>query len=432
MIRLLTTRQLAADIVVGITFTLASLALGTPDSLAGTWPVIISLLICVGFGAAVAVRRLFPELALGLAWFAAIVQMTAGRTPAVCDLAVFAVLYAVAAYGTRLGYWLGFASAIVGAFTITAYLMRLSGTADFSWGTITIGGALLVAALFALLLSWTVGALVRSTRRARATRAAQQRAEAEAAVEQERVRIARDMHDVVAHSLAVVIAQADGARYAAASDPDAAQRALGTISTTARVALADVRVLLTQLRHSQGDGPQPTIADLDGLYAQVRAAGLKLVVTVQDAPPPELPAALQVAVYRILQEALTNALRHGGGAAAEVLLRWTDGGVLHLAVSNATTSDAPSAGHGVLGMRERAHLVGGELRTEVSAGRFVVTADLPFALAAPVFTPTLSPVPAPGPVPVLPVPAPVAAPAVAPSAPAPSPEPADAPSASAT
>ena len=165
---------------------------------------------------------------------------------------------------------------------------------------------------------------MRTAVRARANRAAQKRAEAEAAAEQERVRIARDMHDVVAHSLAVVIAQADGARYAAASaDPAAAAEALGTISTTARAALADVRLLLTQLRHSQSAGPAAAaFADLEELYAQVRSAGVELRVDVDPAPAAEPSAAVQLAVYRILQEALTNAIRHGDGGPVSVRLAW--------------------------------------------------------------------------------------------------------------
>ena len=119
--------------------------------------------------------------------------------------------------------------------------------------------------------------------RARENRHAQQLAEAETAAEAQRTRVARDMHDVVAHSLAVVIAQADGARYAAASDPQAAAEALATISTTARAALSDVRMLLTQLRHTQADGPQPTLADLEQIYAHVRAAGVDLSVDVKGA-----------------------------------------------------------------------------------------------------------------------------------------------------
>ena len=229
-------------------------------------------------------------------------------------------------------FWLGFASAIVGAGVITVYVFGGSlALGGMSLSSITTALAVLVAALFALLLSWTVGALVRTSLRARENRAAKERAEADAVAEQERVRIARDMHDVVAHSLAVVIAQADGARYALAaggsagspreSDP-AASAALETISSTARAALADVRLLLTQLRHSQGDGPQPTLADLEALYAHVRAAGVQLRVDVDPAPPGTPPASVQLAVYRILQEALTNALRHGDGAPVSVRLRW--------------------------------------------------------------------------------------------------------------
>ena len=125
-----------------------------------------------------------------------------------------------------------------------------------------------------MLLAWTVGALVRTSLRARRTQRERERAERERIEEQERGRIARDMHDVVGHSLAVIIAQADGARYAADADPQAGKDALATISTTARSALADVRLLLAQLRHSEGMAPQPMLNDLESLYSQVRAAGL--------------------------------------------------------------------------------------------------------------------------------------------------------------
>src|SRR6478735_6685663 len=205
----------------------------------------------------VVVAGLFAAIAapLGLAWLGAFVQMSFGRNPGFSDLAIFAVLYVTAAYGSRLVFWLGFSSAIVGAGVITLYLFAGPVTmAPLQWSTITTAAAVLIAATFALLLAWTVGALVRTALRARENRDTQRRAEAETVAEQERVRIARDMHDVVAHSLAVVIAQADGARYAAAADPAVAPAALGTISSTARSALADVRLLLSQLRHSEGDG----------------------------------------------------------------------------------------------------------------------------------------------------------------------------------
>ncbi|MGC4015818.1 MAG: histidine kinase [Luteolibacter sp.] len=189
-------------------------------------------------------------------------------------------------------------------------------------------------------------------------------------MEVERVRIARDMHDVVAHSLAVVVAQADGARYAASTDPDAASRALETIGSTARSALADVRLLLIQLRHSESEGPQPQLTDLEALYTQVRAAGVNLRVAVEPLPVTTPPAAVQLAVYRILQEALTNALRHGDGGTVRV--ETSTGSPTGSTSSSATPpplsamtvplyrrggSQAPQpsrrteSGHGLLGMR---------------------------------------------------------------------------------
>jgi len=378
MFRPLLPHQIVVDVVLAGLFAAVAapieLALGrSQDSNA-----LGAALVTVIFAGALAVRRLSPALSLGLAWLAAIVQMSFGRPPGFSDVAIFAVLYVTAAYGSRLVFWLGFSSAIVGAGVITLYLFRGPViAAGFDWSTITTAAAVLIAATFALLLAWTVGALVRTALRARENRDAQRRAEAETVAEQERVRIARDMHDVVAHSLAVVIAQADGARYAAASDPSLAPAALETISSTARSALADVRLLLSQLRHSQGDGPQPTLGDLEELYAQVRAAGVDLRVDVDPAPLGDPPAAVQLAVYRILQEALTNALRHGDGGVVGVRLGWL-GDRVEVSVRNAAKTDAaPGAGHGLIGMRERAQLAGGSLTAELSQGTFVVRAQLP-------------------------------------------------------
>lgn len=372
-----------------------------------------SLLIALIFSIALAVRRWSPPLALGLAWVGAILQMALGRAPTASDVAIFGVLYVTAAYGTRTVYWAGFASALTGALVITGYLFVGPAFAGggLSLRTLPLAFAVLVAAAFALLLAWTIGALVRTALRASANREAQERAETEALVEQERVRIARDMHDVVAHSLAVVIAQADGARYAAASDPAIATDALGTISATARSALADVRLLLGQLRHSQGDGPQPTLADLEALYAQVRGSGVDLRVTVDPAPASEPPAGAQLAVYRILQEALTNALRHGDGP-VEVRLAWrpdrvdlevrnpvrdgppldapqsqqvaeTAAGPQFVTAERGSVGVAARGGHGLIGMRERAQLAGGALTAQAEGGFFVVRGSVPVGGLAP-------------------------------------------------
>jgi len=381
-LRPLTRYQLVTDLGIALVFFLVSIAI---ELVASSTPVenVVGFFVALAFAGAVGLRRLHPGLALCTAWVAALVQMGFDRQPSPSDLAIFAALYTTAAYGTRRVFWFGFGSAIVGAALVPTYLVGRGLQAAPSGNDWFAVIALFLAAGFALMLAWVSGALVRTAMRASANSRAQRAAEAETIAEQERVRIARDMHDVVAHSLAVVIAQADGARYAAASDPQATSEALTTISSTARAALADVRLLLTQLRHSQAEGPQPTLADLDVLFQRMRAAGVDLQVEVDPLPPGEPPAAIQLAVYRIMQEALTNALRHGVDPRVRVHLAWWPDRVV-VAVRNArATASVPApagptpGGHGLIGMRERAQLVGGHLTAGPEYGEFVVRATLP-------------------------------------------------------
>lgn len=400
MIRPISRSALAFDVVgaalLFLLFTPLSMAFysgGTRPVMPAVAAVAIFIAAVLMFGG-VAIGRLSPALALAAAWAGAIVQMLSGYGPLPIDVAILMVLYATAAWGTRQVMWWGFGSAIAGGVVATLYLVIVTGAAIGSgdqWQLVTTGTLLLLLSVMALGFAWVCGLLWRVVLRARRTREAQTRAEEAAAEEQERVRIARDMHDIVAHSLAVVIAQADGARYAAAADPQAAQTALTTIAQTARGALSDVRMLLTQLRHRQGDGPQPTLADLETLFAQVRQAGVEPRVTVDPMPPGEPPGAIQLAVYRILQEALTNALRHGEGP-VDVRLAWLPDRV-ELEVRNAVRAGhgpvtglaggaAPSGGHGLIGMRERAQLVGGSLEAERDAGVFMVRGTLPIGTAA--------------------------------------------------
>lgn len=205
-------------------------------------------------------------------------------------------------------------------------------------------------------------------------------------VEQERHQIARDMHDVVAHSLAVVVAQADGARYLAKSDPAKSAQVLGTIADTARSALVEVRALLAQLRHTQPSGPQQSMADLDSLVERLRTAGLR--VTLQETGERRsLGAATQVAVHRLIQEALTNSLKYGDGLKpTTVRLDWSS--ALDITVRNDLTERAPTlsgARHGLIGMRERILVIGGLVKAGTEGNQFVVRARVPFqgtALAA--------------------------------------------------
>ena len=377
MFRPISRSQLVVDLVAAGVFALFGW-LGVQRSDTGA----PDLVVLVGFAAALALRRLSPGLALGVAWGAAILQMaTSAITPTVSDLAVLGVLYATAAYGGRIVRWAGLASAGVGALVASGYLVLVpqwnggtSGTVD----EVTRAFLTSFVGLLALLgLSWTLGQLARIYRRARDSRRAQVAAEQEVITEQERNRIARDMHDVVAHSLAVVIAQADGARYARASDPEAVDTALTTIAATAREALGDVRVLLSQLRHSEGESPQPALDDLDRLVEQLRDSGLAIERT-SSGPPHPLPAGQQLAVFRIVQEALTNALRHGDAVSpVTVDFAWTDQDVI-VTVANALRSGSVQGpgGHGLAGLRERATLAGGSVTAGPDGRRWVVRARL--------------------------------------------------------
>jgi signal transduction histidine kinase len=292
--------------------------------------------------------------------------------------------------------WLGLVSAGVGALIATSYLAvvkplfdQAAPIGDNGWSLLFTAGFLFVASIAVLVLAWTTGLLVRSVRDTREVRRREDAANRERelvayryVVEQERNRIARDMHDVVAHSLAVVIAQSDGARFAARARPDAAVEALETIAGVARGALGDVRLLLAELRHDEAGAPQPVLDDLDELLAQVRAAGLDLRFTESGDRLP-LGTGHQIAVYRIVQEGLTNALRHGDvSAPVELEFAWDAGGVV-VTLVNARRADVPAPDshafrHGIPGMRERAQLTGGTLRAEAGDdGMFRLIARIP-------------------------------------------------------
>jgi len=374
-------------------------AFGLFGVLSDPYSSVLSLVVLAGFTLALAVRRLSPALALTVAWITALSQMAAGQPVLTSDIAILAVLYATAAYAERFVRWAGLVSVGVGAVLAAGYITLLSQTdrgvtiaeavtqgdiGGLVWSLV----ATFVAVLAVLGLSWTLGLLMRTWQTARAGRLSQNRAVEEqraaqrsVVVEQERNRIARDMHDVVAHSLAVVIAQADGARYARAQNPEAVDAALTTISTTAREALGDVRILLTRLRQDDAAGPQPVLADLDRLVDQMRSTGLDIDWTTTGSPT-TLGSGAQLAVYRIVQEALTNALRHGdAGRTVYLSLAWTDGWVA-VTIDNAiriipVAGQADEIGHGLPGMRERALLAGGSLSAESAGGRFIVAARLP-------------------------------------------------------
>ena len=219
---------------------------------------------------------------------------------------------------------------------------------------------------------------------ARAARLERERhVEARAAVAEERARIAREMHDVVAHSLSVMVVQAEAAEAMLDVDPERARRPLSSVQDTGRSALGELRRMLGALRETDASGaplaPQPGLDGLADLIESVRAAGLLVSVRI-DGEPRELPQGVDLSAYRIVQEGLTNALKHAGPARAEVLVRYGER-ELELGVSDDGRGRDPQSnggGHGLVGMRERVALYGGELEAGPRPdGGFGLRARLP-------------------------------------------------------
>ena len=202
------------------------------------------------------------------------------------------------------------------------------------------------------------------------------------AAAEERRRIAREMHDVVAHSVSVMVVQAGGARRILERDPRRAVEAAAHIEDVGRAALTEMRRLLGVLHHGEeeaGRAPQPTLRELDGLIERSRAAGLPVTLQVTGEPRP-LPPGKDLAAYRVIQEALTNAIKHAGSAPTSVTVRW-EASCLHLQIvdrGGAAINGTNGSGHGLVGMEERMRLYDGSLRAgPLAGGGFEVMARLP-------------------------------------------------------
>jgi len=366
----------------------AALAFGS----VGTAVVVGSyLLIPVTFGLTVPVvfRRAYPAGAFVSAIAVGAMQVAAGLRLVLADLAIVILLYTLAAYTSRRISVAGLAACLLGSVIEVAELrapLRYS-TSAARWllvGSIMFAGPSLIA--------WVLGDSMRYRRAYYANleeRAArlerEQTAQAQIAAAAERARIARELHDVVAHNVSVMVVQADGAAYALGTDPDRAREALRAISLTGRQALAEMRALLGVLRRNAGRtqatrAPLPGLGQLDELLEQTRAAGLPVTCTTEGEPRP-LPGGTDLAAYRIVQESLTNVRKHAGPlATVEIRLRYTDE-VLELSVTDDGLGAAAArdgAGHGLTGMSERAALYGGSVRAGPLPGAgFGVTVRLP-------------------------------------------------------
>ncbi|KUO08175.1 sensor histidine kinase [Streptomyces sp. DSM 15324] len=341
---------------------------GGTDSMALLVPVVA--LLCL----VIALRRLMPEKMLVLAAVLGVAQLVLNVGVTAADFALLVIVYTVAVMGAR---W---ASRL-------ALVMSLSAAtlAQVRWphehASVPGQFAVIVFQTVPFALAWVLGDSIR-TRRAyfaqleeRNARLEKEReAQAKFAVAAERARIARELHDVVAHNVSVMVVQADGAAYVLDAAPDQAKKALETISSTGRQALAEMRRLLGVLRTGEHQEvgeyvPQPDVEQIEDLVQQCRGSGLPVDFKIEGTPRP-LPSGVELTAYRIVQEALTNTRKHGGpDAGANVRLVYFDDGLGLLVEDDGKGAPhelyeeggADGQGHGLIGMRERVGMVGGTL-----------------------------------------------------------------------
>ncbi len=338
-----------------------------------------------------ALHRRFPVTAI-LVSDLGLLGYSLGRYSAFPGYATFAVVFAVALHSGRrraLGVYLAGAAGLIGALSL-----QPAGVATTSsW----------ISTLLTVTVAWLAGENLRARRARRqheldeahrqaerraeeAHRLIQQQAEEERrTVAAERLRIARDLHDVVAHSMSVIAVQAGVAHHVIEERPEVARAALGSIEVAAREGLVEMRRMLGVLRseddvaNSAPTTPTEGLRDIDRLLSHFRAAGLHL--QVNDSGSADLPAALDISAYRIIQEGLTNVLRHGGPVAHLDIQQTPDQLLIDIrndgrpADSGPTT---PGTGHGLTGIRERVALFSGTVQAEpVTGGGFRLTVQLP-------------------------------------------------------
>jgi len=370
----------AADAVLAIAVFLATVFVveGPGDTLA-TRPVadvpVAALLVFAVAGAALYWRRRVPLVVLGVAVIAWAVTLGSGYAD-VGGVTIIA-LYSVGRYADEVGWGHAGVAAAVAVFVADSLIGQAT------WGETVFGGVVLFVA-------WYVGRRVRLRGERAAELLREQAAEARRIVVEERARIARELHDVVAHRVSLMTVQAGAAKAVVTEDPEGARRAMGAVEEAGRQALDELRHLLGILRPEtdlDGLGPQPGLADLPRLVEQIRGAGVDVSLAT-DGVPAELPARVDLFAYRIVQEALTNVLKHTGpGAHTEVRLGADRIGIVvevlddgHGAVvtPESGVDQGGARGHGIVGMRERARLLGGSLDARPRpGGGFRVVAHLP-------------------------------------------------------
>jgi signal transduction histidine kinase len=339
--------------------------------------------LMVAAGAALAWRRFYPLAVTAVVVLVAVAQAAAGMSmhTAVAPVVASLVLsWAIGAYEERRRAVLGLTLLVCGIW-LSIGIDVLRGTdhyqsTDIPW----IGMIVLVPGVLGIVF----GARTRSLREAEA-RARRLELERREAIADERARIARELHDVIAHSVSVMTVQAGAAEEMLKLDPARAVEPVRAVQQTGREALNEMKRLVGMLReHDEEVGlePQPRLRDLERLVAQVREAGLEVDLCVEGEPRP-LPVGIDLSAYRVVQEGLTNALKHAGGARATVTVSYREDG---LAIEVSDDGSAPAGagtGHGLVGMRERVGVFGGTFDAGPrESGGFAVRALLPLESGA--------------------------------------------------
>jgi signal transduction histidine kinase len=372
-------RTLAADLLLAAGLTVLSMLSARGDSSRGAHVPALTYPLILAFLPAIALRRRWPGSTFALMALAQAGLVLLRTQPSANVLTWLVAPYSAAAYASRRVQLV-----IAGGTAVVLVLLGL----PIGHGWAQRGEAVQLIVIGAG--AWIAGMVVRSRRaaaeevRQRAHRLEREREEhARQVAAQERLRIARELHDIVAHKLSIVVVQAQAAQRV--GDPARATGLMAIVEETGRSALEEMRRLLGVLRPSAEESdvsppqPQPRLAALDSLLAEVRAAGLPVTLTRSGDPVP-LPDALDLSAYRIVQEALTNTLKHAGPAHATVQLHYAEDRVEITVTDDGQggTALVPGSGHGLTGMRERAALLGGTLEAgPQSGGGFRVHVTLP-------------------------------------------------------
>ena len=370
------------DLLVGVFAALAALIGHLASPLDQLDPRLSSPTVLSGFctavaGLALTLRRIRPITGFVLLAVATSVVSLTGHYVALLPLLLLVSLYSVAAVASRRA---GIAALVasIGAFVALA----LIGVPDLRLLDVGQSSALLVAA-------WAIGYAVRSRRQQESERlrAAEQdaraaREEAGRAAAEERLRIARELHDVVAHSMSMIAVQAGVGAHVIKTDPDAAERALEVIAQTSREALVQTRSMLGMLRQEHDEEPgqlaMPRLGDVRDLVDRVRALGLEVTLTTGNLA--QLDEATSLAGYRVVQESLTNVIKHANARRAEISIQTEQDQLVIMVSDDGHGRSGSNGGHGLAGLQERARLLGGQLTAVPDPnGGFRVRAQFPLA-----------------------------------------------------